>query len=153
MNVSFITASLDPVLIIGSGLSAADAVLISDRFNMSVLHLFKSCTFLSEDKFSKNMYPEYHHVYCLMKNNEQSSDYKALSQYTVLEICRSDKGRRVRVRSPSGLISWYKVTFVAVLTGYRPELNFLPPEFDRGRTLGVGIVIDKYVMHVFSTGF
>lgn len=72
-----------------------------------------------------------------MKNNEQSSDYKALSQYSVLEICRSDKGRRVLVQSPNGFISWYKVTYVAVLTGYLPNLKFLPPEFNNGRTLGV----------------
>lgn len=139
----FITASLDPVLIIGSGLSAADAVLICDRFSLSVLHIFKSYSFLNENKFSKTMYPEYNHVYNLMKNNEQSSDYKALSQYSVLEICLSDKGRRVLVQSPSGFISWYKVTYIAVLTGYLPNLKFLPSEFDNGRTLGVCYLLLK----------
>lgn len=74
-----------------------------------------------------------------MKNEERTDNYKAMSQHIVLNICRSIKGKRVRIMAPDGQSSWHKVSLMAVMVGYRPELNFLPPEFDNGRTLGVSL--------------
>ncbi|XP_065211519.1 oxidative stress-induced growth inhibitor 2-like [Planococcus citri] len=129
-------AHLVPVLVIGSGLSAADAVLAAVRRGIPVIHVFNSHTSLNENKFPKHMYPEYHLVYKMMKNENRPESYTALAQHIVLNICRSIKGKRVRIMAPDGLSSWYKVSLMAVMVGYRPELNFLPPEFDNGRTLG-----------------
>lgn len=93
------------------------------------------------------MYPEYHIVYKMMKCEEQPQNYKALPQHIVLNICRSIKGKRVRIMAPDGESSWHKVSLMAVMVGYRPELNFLPPEFDNGRTLGVCLPLFLHLMN------
>ncbi|XP_010900794.1 oxidative stress-induced growth inhibitor 2 isoform X2 [Esox lucius] len=59
----------DPVLIVGAGLSAADAVLCACNNNISVLHAFRKHTDdpgLIFKQLPKTLYPEYHKVYHMM---------------------------------------------------------------------------------------
>lgn len=59
----------DPVLVVGAGLSAADAILCARNHDISVLHAFrKHCEDpqLIFKQLPKTLYPEYHHVYNMM---------------------------------------------------------------------------------------
>lgn len=59
----------DPVLIVGAGLSAADAVLCACNSNIRVLHVFRKSVDDPELIFKqlpKTLYPEYHKVYNMM---------------------------------------------------------------------------------------
>lgn len=59
----------DPVLIVGAGLSAADAVLCACNSNIRVLHVFRKSTNdpdLIFKQLPKTLYPEYHQVYNMM---------------------------------------------------------------------------------------
>jgi hypothetical protein len=55
----------DPVLIVGAGLSAADAVIAARFRSLPILHVFrKKAAALStgSTQLPENMYPEYHKV-------------------------------------------------------------------------------------------
>uniref|UniRef100_A0A1A8G438 Oxidative stress induced growth inhibitor family member 2 n=2 Tax=Nothobranchius korthausae TaxID=1143690 RepID=A0A1A8G438_9TELE len=59
----------DPVLIVGAGLSAADAVLCACSSNIRVLHVFRKSVDnpdLIFKQLPKSLYPEYHKVYNMM---------------------------------------------------------------------------------------
>ncbi|XP_019126934.1 oxidative stress-induced growth inhibitor 2 [Larimichthys crocea] len=59
----------DPVLIVGAGLSAADAVLCACNSNVRVLHVFRKNVDdqdLIFKQLPKTLYPEYHKVYNMM---------------------------------------------------------------------------------------
>lgn len=59
----------DPVLIVGAGLSAADAVLCACNSNIRVLHVFRKSLDnpdLIFKQLPKTLYPEYHKVYNMM---------------------------------------------------------------------------------------
>ncbi|KAM7420792.1 hypothetical protein PAMA_015152 [Pampus argenteus] len=59
----------DPVLIVGAGLSAADAVLCACNSNIRVLHVFRKSVDdpdLIFKQLPKTLYPEYHNVYNMM---------------------------------------------------------------------------------------
>ncbi|KAF7669734.1 hypothetical protein LDENG_00147000 [Lucifuga dentata] len=66
----------DPVLIVGAGLSAADAVLCACNSNITVLHVFRK-TIDNPDlifkQLPKTLYPEYHKVYNMMCSQTYSS--------------------------------------------------------------------------------
>ncbi|KAM9783040.1 oxidative stress-induced growth inhibitor 2 [Neosynchiropus ocellatus] len=62
-------ANSDPVLIVGAGLSAADAVLCACESNVRVLHVFRKTVDNADLIFKqlpKTLYPEYHKVYSMM---------------------------------------------------------------------------------------
>nr|XP_061789829.1 oxidative stress-induced growth inhibitor 2-like [Nerophis lumbriciformis] len=59
----------DPILVVGAGLSAADAVLCACSRNIRVLHVFRKTvddTDLIFKQLPKTLYPEYHKVYNMM---------------------------------------------------------------------------------------
>lgn len=59
----------DPVLIVGAGLSAADAILCACNSSIQVLHVFRKSVDDSDLIFKqlpKTLYPEYHTVYNMM---------------------------------------------------------------------------------------
>ncbi|KAF3839762.1 hypothetical protein F7725_018479 [Dissostichus mawsoni] len=61
----------DPVLIVGAGLSAADAVLCACGSNIRVLHVFRKSVDnpdLIFKQLPKTLYPEYHKVYNMMSS-------------------------------------------------------------------------------------
>uniref|UniRef100_A0A3Q2C873 Oxidative stress induced growth inhibitor family member 2 n=1 Tax=Cyprinodon variegatus TaxID=28743 RepID=A0A3Q2C873_CYPVA len=61
----------DPVLVVGAGLSAADAVLCACNSNIRVLHVFRKNTDnpdLIFKQLPKTLYPEYHKVYNMMSS-------------------------------------------------------------------------------------
>uniref|UniRef100_A0A8C6U2K1 Oxidative stress induced growth inhibitor family member 2 n=1 Tax=Neogobius melanostomus TaxID=47308 RepID=A0A8C6U2K1_9GOBI len=66
----------DPVLIVGAGLSAADAVLCACHSKVKVLHVFRKSTNdpdLIFKQLPKTLYPEYHKVYNMMCSHTYTS--------------------------------------------------------------------------------
>lgn len=128
-----VSSTTDPVLVIGSGLSAADAILMAMESNIPVIHVFRrkpSDRSLIFSKLPKALYPEYHRVHSLMKGAETSDLYKPLSRHSITEI----KANKVLVKCKhSGTVTWFDVSLVAVMIGSRADLSFLPGE---GRHLG-----------------
>lgn len=55
-------SDVDPVLIVGAGLSAADAVMAARGRNVPVLHVFRNKSADLNKQLPENMYPEYHKV-------------------------------------------------------------------------------------------
>ncbi|KAK2545697.1 Osgin1 [Columba livia] len=121
----------DPVLIVGAGLTAADAVLFAHHCNIPVLHAFRrrvSDPGLIFNQLPKMMYPEYHKVHQMMK--EQSAAcagpyerYVSLPEHHVLSFS-SDK--KCVFQDKNGCQKVYKISMALVLTGSNPSLSFLP---------------------------
>ncbi|KAJ8868956.1 hypothetical protein PR048_030497 [Dryococelus australis] len=122
-------AQCDPVVIVGAGLSAADAVIAARFRGLPVVHVFRSRTpQFSGRQLPEDMYPEYHKVHQMMNDRGRSYRlYTALAEHKVLEIT-SD--RKVRLQSPDGKVVVCTASVVAVLIGSRPNLSILPPELN-----------------------
>ena len=54
--------SVEPVLVVGAGLSAADAIIIARGKNVPVVHVFRNKSTTLNRQLPENMYPEYHKV-------------------------------------------------------------------------------------------
>uniref|UniRef100_A0A674BDU0 Oxidative stress induced growth inhibitor family member 2 n=1 Tax=Salmo trutta TaxID=8032 RepID=A0A674BDU0_SALTR len=75
----------DPVLIVGAGLSAADAVLCAFNNNISVLHAFRKHVDdpgLIFKQLPKTLYPEYHKVYHMMHSQTHATPNMAATSTT-----------------------------------------------------------------------
>lgn len=130
---------VDPVLIVGSGLSAADAVLCAYNNNIPVLHVFRrrvTDPSLIFKQLPQKLYPEYHKVYHLMctqpysGDSHLSSDYTSFPEHHVLSL-KSDM--KCILQSVSGLKRILKLSAAVILIGSRPNLSFLQ---DQGAYLG-----------------
>lgn len=61
-NLSFIFVDLKPVLVVGAGLSAADAVTICRSSGINVIHVYRNRSAGLDKKLPQTVYPEYHEV-------------------------------------------------------------------------------------------
>ncbi|XP_069460876.1 oxidative stress-induced growth inhibitor 1 [Ambystoma mexicanum] len=121
----------DPVLIIGAGLTAADAVLFAHHCNIPVIHAFRrkvNDPGLIFNQLPQMMYPEYHKVHQMMK--EQSifgsgpyEGYVSLPEHRV--VCFEDDKKCV-FEDKNGHQMVYTVSMALVLIGSNPNLSFLP---------------------------
>jgi thioredoxin reductase len=127
----------DPMLVVGAGLSAADAILMAVQNQVPVLHAFRRGANDSSQilkKLPHNMYPEYHEVHQLMKGTKKNPFYKPMSKHSVLEI-KDDKKVLLKPHQASSVeINSLDISHVAILIGSRPDLSFLP---SGGRSIGV----------------
>lgn len=123
-----------PLLIIGSGLSAADAVLMADEYEIPVIHVFRcgpNDSSLIFKKLPQGMYLEYHKVHALMKGKLLHPFYKPYKKHTVVEF-KDDK--KVLLESIEGnVITSLDISYALILVGSRPDLSFLPQD---GQNLG-----------------
>lgn len=120
----------EPVLIVGAGLSAADAIIATRGKNVPVLHMFRNKSRDLNKQLPENMYPEYHKVHQMMQSTSSYSLYTALAEYTLTDY--SEDSRTVTLSSRDGKEVSYQVSFVVVLIGSRPDLSFLPSDFKIG---------------------
>jgi thioredoxin reductase len=148
---SALTASEEPVLIVGAGLSAADAVLLCSALGIPVLHVFRrdgDDPNIALKKLPPKLYPEYHKVHQMMKdggsgrNGDDGSggNYQAYPQHCVKEFKEDGKVLLSHTKGKRGDIV-VQVARAVILIGSRPDLSFLP---DEGMNLGVvpGMHID-----------
>uniref|UniRef100_A0A1B0CRY7 Oxidative stress-induced growth inhibitor 2 n=1 Tax=Lutzomyia longipalpis TaxID=7200 RepID=A0A1B0CRY7_LUTLO len=117
--------NLKPVLIVGAGLSAADAITICRQSGIHVVHAFRSRTAGLDKMLPGNVYPEYHEVHRMMKTpHEAHSCYTPLPEHTIADVISvpsaSGEERRRETRD-------FEVSFCAILIGARPDLRFLTP--------------------------
>lgn len=76
----------DPILIVGAGLSAADAVLCACNSNIPILHVFRKNIDnpdLIFKQLPKTLYPEYHKVYHMMRSQTHTTNMAANGPQTV----------------------------------------------------------------------
>uniref|UniRef100_A0A3B3D5C3 Oxidative stress induced growth inhibitor family member 2 n=1 Tax=Oryzias melastigma TaxID=30732 RepID=A0A3B3D5C3_ORYME len=124
----------DPVLIIGAGLSAADAVLCARHSNIRVLHIFRKGVDnpdLIFKQLPKTLYPEYHKVYNMMCSqtymNVPPSSATLFSDYTSFpEHClvSFQPDRKCLLQGDNSLKA-FKISLALVLIGTNPNLFFL----------------------------
>lgn len=144
-----ITTNSDPVMIIGAGLSAADAILNAQGHGIPVVHVFRRAVDDPQLIFNKlpvALYPEYHRVHQMMGEGSVASTrvvrgqlvekehpgYRSYAQTAVMEIC---KGRRVRLSGPN-TNEEIQVSLVVVLVGAAPDLEFLETDTQLGQVPG-----------------
>uniref|UniRef100_T1J4X7 FAD/NAD(P)-binding domain-containing protein n=1 Tax=Strigamia maritima TaxID=126957 RepID=T1J4X7_STRMM len=129
-----ISSESDPILIVGAGLSAADAVIAAHFYGISCIHVFRRSVTdknLIFNKLPGNMYPEYHKVHQMMQGKGVGyQGYQPIPSHRVVNIASNNK---VQLQGPSSCMSIY-VSYVVVLVGSLPDLSFLP---ETGRHLAV----------------
>lgn len=123
----------DPVLIVGAGLSAADAIVASLQNGLKVIHVFRKHTDdpgLIFNALPAKVYPEYHEVYERMKGKLKDPNYRAFPQHCIGEI---KPNREVvlynKLSSESDhqipITTTVKVSYVISLIGMKPNLKFI----------------------------
>ena len=140
----------DPLLIVGAGLSAADAILMMQNLNIPVIHVFRRDVedpSIALRKLPAKVYPEYHQVHQMMRNGSSGDtpNYRSYPQHQITEF---KEDRKVLLRSAGAgapkcsTDTVLQVSRVLVLIGSRPDLSFLPED---GKKLGCvpGMYIDS----------
>lgn len=129
----------DPILVIGGGLTAADAVLCAYNNNIPVLHVFRrrvTDPSLIFKQLPKKLYPEYHKVYHMMCTQTVTVDsnlhptYISFPEHQVLSF---QPDMKCVLQSASGLKTILKFSVALVLIGSHPNLCFLK---DQGQNIG-----------------
>ncbi|KAH1177657.1 hypothetical protein KIL84_011359 [Mauremys mutica] len=130
---------VDPVLIVGAGLSAADAVLCAYNNNIPVIHVFRrrvTDPSLIFKQLPKKLYPEYHKVYHMMCTQSHAVDSNLHSAYTSFpehHVLSFKPDMKCVLQSASGLKKIFKFSVALVLIGSHPNLFFLK---DHGQGIG-----------------
>lgn len=130
-RIGAVTPASDPVLIVGAGLSAADAVLFARHYNIPVVHAFRRSVDdpgLVFNQLPKMLYPEYHKVHQMMREQSFLSPspyqgYRSLPEHRPLLF---KEGGQAVFRDPQGGQQVFGVSLVLVLIGSHPDLSFLP---------------------------
>uniref|UniRef100_S4RB55 Oxidative stress induced growth inhibitor 1 n=1 Tax=Petromyzon marinus TaxID=7757 RepID=S4RB55_PETMA len=116
----------EPLLVVGAGLTAADAVLAARHHAAPVQHAFRRAVTdpaLIFNQLPKMLYPEYHKVHHMMGESDTSyNGYASLPRHRVLEF-RPD--RKVLLQGPAGELRVLPVSMALVLIGSNPDLSFL----------------------------
>ncbi len=142
-------SSSDPVLVVGAGLSAADAVLCALNHRVSVLHAFRKHADdpgLIFKQLPKTLYPEYHRIYHMMcskvypaspaanptaPSSSLFPDYTSFPEHCVLSF---QPDMHCVMRGSNGVLRVFKVSMVLVLIGTYPNLFFFK---EQGQYLGL----------------
>ncbi|XP_035207736.1 oxidative stress-induced growth inhibitor 1-like [Stegodyphus dumicola] len=125
------------LLIVGAGLSAADAVIAARFHGIPTVHVFRRSVYdpdLIFNKLPQDIYPEYHKVHQMMQdsNKDHYEGYKAFPSSQVCAI--KPDGTVVIECLNTKKLFFIKVSYVLVLIGMHPNLTFLP---HKGLKLGV----------------
>ncbi|KAG8441854.1 hypothetical protein GDO86_010873 [Hymenochirus boettgeri] len=129
VNKGKLIVTADPVLIVGAGLTAADAILFAYNHNIPVIHAFRrrlSDPSLIFKQLPKKLYPEYHKVYHMMCMYSHATGscpkYTSFPEHHVLSFHPDAK---CVLQSTSGLKKVFKISMALVLIGSHPNLYFL----------------------------
>jgi thioredoxin reductase len=134
----------NPVLVVGSGLSAADCILIANKYRIKIVHVMRTSCYDTSNivytKLPKNDYPDYHWVYekmleskkeqnmqtndsidsAVTNNNYVLYDEHAVKMFTSSHTCV------LHSLGPVGNETEIKISYACVLIGHSANLNFLP---------------------------
>ncbi|CAG0895620.1 unnamed protein product [Darwinula stevensoni] len=117
---------LEELMVVGAGLSAADAIIAALRRGIKVKHVFRRAANdpgLVFNSLPPALYPEYHRVYSMMKSGS-TENYRCFPRSKLIGI-RSNGIALVEGVHGCGKIP---VSCVALLIGTKPDLGFLDPE-------------------------
>lgn len=118
-----------PVLIVGDGLSAADAVLELVSKEIPVVHVLRHDLNDEElvlNKMSTQMYHDYAKVKDMMSNPVYTAQGDCLYQaYFKTQLLSITKHRECKLKMQDGKCQTVVVSDVFVLIGSRPDLSFL----------------------------
>ena len=126
----------DPILVVGAGLSAADAVLLALERGVRVIHAFyqdASDPSLIYHKMPPSTYQEYRHVFALMQGKTTNDNYTPLPKHKVIEF-KQDGTCRLK-NTDSEHEADLKISSCLVLIGSEADLCFLSQRLTS--TLGV----------------
>ena len=137
------SSAADPVLVVGAGLSAADAIVAAMNQGVRTVHAFRkspSDPSMIFKKLPSAIYPEYHRIYKMMSSGgdggQGNSPYSPLAEHRLAEICGN---REVTLVSAlTGEATTLKVSLVVVLIGSSPNMSFLEEKLQRD----LGVVPD-----------
>ncbi|CAF95741.1 unnamed protein product, partial [Tetraodon nigroviridis] len=153
----------DPVLVVGAGLTAADAVLASHHLNAPVYHVFRRSVADPElifNQLPKLLYPEYHKIHQMMTqqqyqpspdraqnlqgrssslhpsavNASTSASYSGYLSFPQCRVVKFRPDRKCVLQWDSGQQTVVQISRALVLIGALPNLSFLR---DNGRPLGL----------------
>ncbi|EFN81074.1 oxidative stress-induced growth inhibitor 2 isoform X2 [Harpegnathos saltator] len=134
-----------PVLVVGAGLSAADAIMAARFRGIPVLHAFRnsknewgtavkiSSSYDRLQWLPSSIYPEYHKVYEMMADGGTNYPlYKSLPGYTLVSLDEDDSDesldanprRMATLSAPDGQLHTFQVSTAAILIGYKPDLSY-----------------------------
>ncbi|XP_039592199.1 oxidative stress-induced growth inhibitor 2 [Polypterus senegalus] len=139
MSKQNLSRSSDPVLIVGAGLSAADAILCTYNNNISIIHVFRKRVddpSLIFKQLPKTLYPEYHKTYHMMCTQSYSAatglypDYTSFPEHCVVSF-KPDKNC---ILESANSLKVFKISIALVLIGTHPNLFFLK---NQGQYLGL----------------
>ena len=123
-----------PILIVGAGLSAADAVIACQQSQVPVKHVFRrhpDDPSLIFNQLPENIYPEYHDVHSNMKGNNTGFKYQPLAMHSVAEIKNNKEVVLHNIiggdESNAKSRVTFKVSYVLVLIGKKPSVQFIKP--------------------------
>ncbi|KAM4704845.1 oxidative stress-induced growth inhibitor 2 [Rhinophrynus dorsalis] len=134
-----LTGTIDPVLIIGAGLTAADAVLCAYNNNIPVIHAFRrriNDPSLIFKQLPKKLYPEYHKVYhmmCMQSHATASILHPSYTSFPEHRVLSFTPDMKCVLQSTCGQKKVLKISMALVLIGSHPNLFFLK---EQGRSLG-----------------
>lgn len=126
---------MKPVLVVGAGLSAADAVSICRSSGINVIHVYRNRSAGLDKMLPETVYPEYHEVHKMMKDSVNTySLYSPMPEHSIIEFIPG-KLQSDNLSSPchqvvlkqlnTGEIKIVDVSYCAILIGFRPDLQFL----------------------------
>ncbi|XP_055858823.1 oxidative stress-induced growth inhibitor 1-like isoform X2 [Episyrphus balteatus] len=119
---------LKPVLVVGAGLSAADAVTICRSSDIDVIHVYRSKSVGLDRSLPESVYPEYHEVHRMMKDPSQTYDcYTPVPEHAISKLTTDAFGcHLVTVKNlKTSETTTYEVSYCAILIGARPNLRFI----------------------------
>lgn len=141
-----------PLLVVGGGLSAADCILLANKYRIKIVHVIRRSVYdknIIYQKLSKVLYPDYHSVYNKMLQYKQQIEQNHLYEdeyYTLYDEYQ------VKYFKPnhSCIIQSNKCdnekeihfSYACVLIGYKINLNFLPDEMNKCLTFNGAKEID-----------
>lgn len=151
----------EPILVVGAGLTAADAILAVHHLNTPVYHAFRrgvSDPALIFNQLPKLLYPEYHKVHQMMslqqhQSGESPSDmvnqrlsssgderagspcsYPGYLSFPRHRVVSFKPDGKCILEDEEGHKAVLQVSMALILIGSHPNLSFLP---DQGRLLGL----------------
>lgn len=114
----------DPVLVVGAGLSAADAIIAAQTHHIKIAHVFRKTVrdpSLIFNRLPSKLYPEYHKVHKMMASDLEHAGYTPHQQAEILEIS-PDKFVTIMKDDQELVI---RVSHILVLIGSLANLSFL----------------------------
>lgn len=118
-----------PVIVVGSGLSAADAVILLLEQRVPVCHVFHKSAADAASPFatlSPAAYPEYTRVFRLVTGKISDSCYHSYSQHVVNSF--SEDGKCQISNVDKTVTQTLDCSVVLVMIGGHADLNFISPE-------------------------